>query len=289
MPKLFLFFVSLVCATTTAIPTTNANETSSSAILVVGGHGAGMKTELWPRSKTRCDFPDFPFNIWGAVGFNTAKGTVICGGHKENRCFIHKQNQWMPLTNMTTKRGFATATEVNNDQTLVIGGYDGNDVLKTTELISSSGTEKGKDFTEPIHSHCSFKINGTHALVTGGGHDKSDSASASTWFVDLSNTTFTPGPTMNRKRMLHGCATFRLGTKSFGIVAGGWAGGSTEIIELDEESPTWTEGMQEKSKNSLSLTKVFFLLTFRSKITQRISWSYSGGIHSRYLCLGWRR
>ena len=40
-------------------------------------------------------------------------------------------------------------------------------------------------------------------------------------------------------------------------------------------------------QNSLSLTKVFFLLIFRSKITQRIGGSYSGGKHSRYLCLGW--
>ena len=62
--------------------------------------------------------------------------------------------------------------------------------------------------------------------------------------------------------MYHGCTTFNLGTKTFGIVSGGLNNGkevrldSTEIIDLDQNHPTWTEGMQDKTKNSLSLTKV---------------------------------
>merc|ERR1712004_519577 len=277
--KLFLVFVA-ICATTTAtpIPTTNANGASMSAfltnlkqglenllgmvqhfemeqstqinqttpkILVVGGDDTRMKTELWPGSKTQCDLPDFPIEIRGAVGFNTAKGPVICGGEGENRCFLLKQHQWMPFSNMTTSRTFASATEVNNDQTLIIGGYDenGND-LQTTELISSSGSVKGKDFPTTIYSHCSFKINSTHALVTGGRQD--GSYSASTWFVDLTTTTVTPGPKMTSARSSHSCSTFNLGRKTFGVVAGGYdypnVLDSTEWIDLEEDSATWTEG-----------------------------------------------
>ena len=71
----------------------------------------------------------------------------------------------MPFFNMTTTRWRASATEINNDQTLIIGGRDENwNYLKTTELISSSGTEKGKDFPVTIQDHCTFKINATHAL-----------------------------------------------------------------------------------------------------------------------------
>merc|ERR1712062_342289 len=295
--KLFLVFVA-ICATTTAtpIPTTNANGASMSAfltnlkqglenllamvqrfemeqstqidqttpkILVVGGIGAGNKTELWPGSKTQCDLPDFPIKIRGAFGFNTVKGPVICGGLGENRCLILKQHQWMPSPNMTTARRWASATEVNNDETLIIGGTDENyNALKTTELISSSGSVKGKDFPTTIARHCTIKINETHALVTGGVQD--GSYSASTWFVDLTTTTFTPGPPMKMKRLHYGCTTFNLGTKTFGIVSGGQNNenrlDSTEIIDLDENHPTWTEGMRDKSKKSLSLTNVFFLL-----------------------------
>merc|ERR1711860_198799 len=277
--KLFLVFVA-ICATTTAtpIPTTNANGASMSAfltnlkrglenllamvqhfemeqstqinqttpkILVVGGDDTRMKTELWPGSKTQCDLPDFPIEIRGAVGFNTAKGPVICGGHEENRCFLLKQHQWMPFHNMTTARRLASATEVNNDETLIIGGYDENhNKLNTTELISSSGSVKGKDFPTTIVGHCTIKINSTHALVTGGYQD--GSISASTWFVDLTTTTVTPGPKMTSRRSYQGCSTFHLGRKTFGIVAGGYDHpnyfDSTEWIDLDEDSPTWTEG-----------------------------------------------
>ena len=48
------------------------------------------------------------------------------------------------------------------------------------------------------------------------------------------------------------CATFQHGTKSYGIISGGWDRhdwlDSTEIIDFDQESPEWTEGMQDKSK-----------------------------------------
>ena len=216
----------------------------------MGGLGAKSKTELWPGSKKQCDLPDFPFKIWGAVGFNTVKGPVVCGGPGENRCFLLKRHQWMPFHNMTTVRCIASATEVNNDQTLIIGGFDenGND-LKTTELITSSGSVEGKDFPVTIWAHCTIKINSTHALVTGGWQD--DFVSASTWFVDLTTTTFTPGPPMKMKRLHYGCTTFNLGTKTFGIVSGGLNNGkevrldSTEIIDLDQNHPTWTEGMQD--------------------------------------------
>merc|ERR1712062_794103 len=55
------------------------------------------------------------------------------------------------------------------------------------------------------------------------------------------------GPTMKTGRTGHGCAIFQDGAKSFGIVAGGNNFNigyldSTEMIELDQESPTWTRG-----------------------------------------------
>ena len=92
--------------------------------------------------------------------------------------------------------------------------------------------------------------NATNAIVTGGVQDRS--TSANTWLVDLTTTKVTPGLTMKTKRYGHGCSIFHEGTKSFGIVSGGSGFGeyldSTEMIDLDQESPTWIEGMQAKSK-----------------------------------------
>ena len=156
----------------------------------------------------------------------------------------------MPWTNMGTARYYASALQIDPNQALIIGGEDEhrND-LKTTELISSSGSEEGKDFPVTIRSHCSFPFNASHAIVTGGWQDGSYS-SANTWFVDLTTTRVTSGPTMKTRRDDHGCSKFQHGTKIYGIVAGGGFGDlhSTEMIDLDQESPTWTEGMQDKSK-----------------------------------------
>ena len=103
-----------------------------------------------------------------------------------------------------------------------------------------------------IHGHCTFKINSTHGLITGGA-PRTDPAS--TWFVDLATTTFAPGPIMNVERFAHGCAAVHSGSKTYGIVIGGEAGlfwsDSTEIIDLGQNSPAWIEGMPERWRNSL--------------------------------------
>merc|ERR1712062_310343 len=95
-----------------------------------------------------------------------------------------------------------------------------------------------------IVGQCSFPFNSTHGIVTGGFQDRH--YSANTWYVDLTTTKVTPGPTMKTGRRYHGCSIFQHGTKSFGIVAGGYKSGdyldSSEMIELDQESPSWTEG-----------------------------------------------
>ena len=56
---------------------------------------------------------------------------------------------------------------------------------------------------------------------------------------------------MNVRRSSHGCSIVHLGTQKYGVVSGGYHHRylhSTEWIDLDQESPRWTEGMQVKSK-----------------------------------------
>ena len=216
------------------------------------GDSRKKTTELWPKPDSQCTLPDFPLKkVYGAIGFWTAEGPAVCGGRKKKQCFLFKENQWMPWTNMGTARSYASAIQINPNQALIIGGEDENyNALKTTELISSSGSEVGINFPVKIAYHCSFPFNATHGIVTGGWQD--GSRSASTWYVDLTTTRVTPGPTMKTGRSNHGCSVFQHGTKSYGIISGGRDGSdrldSTEMIGLDQESPSWTEGMQDKSK-----------------------------------------
>ena len=177
-------------------------------ILVVTGYT--KKTEVWPKPESQCTLPDFPLEVYGAVGFWTAQGPMVCGGRGGgNKCFLYKNHQWMPSTNMRTPRDSASAVQIDPNQAIIIGGMDGNrNHLKSTEVKTSTGSEEGKQLPVTIVYHCSFKINSTHALVTGGWQD--GSTSASTWFVDLTTTRFTPGPKMTSRRSYHGCSTFNL-------------------------------------------------------------------------------
>merc|ERR1712047_113831 len=225
--------------------TDEENTTARPRILVVTGYRnrgyPTKKTEVWPKPESQCALPDFPLGVEAAVGFWTAQGPMVCGGrYGGNRCFLYKNHQWMPSTTMQTPRQYASAVQIDPNQAIIIGGYDENrNALKSTEVKTSTGSEEGKDFPVTIKAHCSFKINSTHALVTGGWQD--GSYSASTWFMDLTTTTFTAGPKMTSRRGGHGCATLQLGRKTFGVVAGGDYLGSTEWIDLEEDSPTWSE------------------------------------------------
>ena len=232
------------------------------------GLGSSRKQmQLWPKPDSQCTLTDFPLEIASAVGFMTAQGPTVCGGKDGgNKCFRYKEHQWMPWTNMGTARSYASALQINPNQTLIIGGYDENVNDLKTELISSSGSEEGTDFPVKISGHCSFNLNSTYGMVTGGLYDLHSYSSTATFFVDLTKGLSAiakriSGPSINTARNDHGCSIFHHGGKSYGIVSGGWDGhnllDSTEMIDLDDldQRPnggwyhlSWTEGMPDKSK-----------------------------------------
>ena len=120
---------------------------------------------------------DLPLKVWGASGFRTAQRPIVWSGRGGgNKFFLYKKHQWMPLTNMTTPRNYASALQINPNQALIIGGSDvqtwmmfsSRNYLKSTETVSSSGAEKGKDFSDDIYGHCSFKINAIYGWVISG-------------------------------------------------------------------------------------------------------------------------
>merc|ERR1711860_278955 len=132
--------------------TDEENTTAITRILVVTG--TTKKTEVWPKPESQCNFPDFPLEVYGAVGFWTAQGPMVCGGLRGgqyvNKCFLYKNHQWMPSTNMRTARWYASAVQIDPNQAIIIGGYAGNSALKSTEVKNPTGSEEGKDFPVTI-------------------------------------------------------------------------------------------------------------------------------------------
>ena len=221
---------------------------------MTGSGDSAKKSPLWPKPDySQCAFADdFPQKVSYAVGFWTAQGPTVCGGlGGEDKCFLYEKYQWKTWTNMETERRYASALQINSSHTLIIGGKDENEKrLQTTELISSSGSKEGNTFPVTISAHCSFHINATHGMVTAGVQNGKNSSA--TWYVNMTSTTFVRGPPMTTRRVAHGCSIVQLGSKSYGVVSGGYYDrkllDSTEMINLDQESPTWIDGMQDKSK-----------------------------------------
>ena len=240
-------------------------------MLVVSGYprSSSIKTELIDigRPNINCDLPDFPIQVFGAVGFNSTKGPTICGGYKSdlsvtNECFtLNYDHQWESLTKMTTKRGATSVTQINSDEVLIIAGYnettesDDFVILRSTEIFSFSGSEASKDLPFTIAGHCTLKINNTTALITGGEQDGQYN-SAATWFMDLFTFKISPGPRLQTGREAHGCTTLNLGGKNYGIITGGiqWKPrrylDTTEILDLQDlqaNNAIWKPGKQLKN------------------------------------------
>merc|ERR1712226_1623749 len=122
----------------------NTTTAITQILVVTGSVGNGVytkKTEVWPKPESQCTLPDFPLGVQGAVGFWTAQGPMVCGGNGGgNKCFLYKNNQWMPSITMRTSRRTASAVQIDPNQAIIIGGldaggYDGNwRSLKSTEV-----------------------------------------------------------------------------------------------------------------------------------------------------------
>ena len=220
--------------------------------------------------------PDFPLEVYGAVGFDTDQGPTVCGGYSNSgkvitkECYTLLSNGWTESSPMSTSRLFASAINIDSTEALILGGYDENSrVLKSSEVMSANGAKKGIDLPVTMAGHCTLKGSKRRGLIGGGNQD--GSVSSKTYYLDLDTMEFTPGPSMQTARGNHGCAALHLGGKTYGIMTGGYNGNwytgeldSTEFLAFDQPNPTWTDGKQNNFKNSLKLKSTF--LNFRTKI-----------------------
>ena len=99
--------------------------------------------------------------------------------------------EWKNTINMTTPRYGASAIQIDDDKTFIIGGANINQTrpyfnsLPTAEIISSNGSVRSVDLPWTFHRGCALKINETTALLIGIGE-----LGDQTWFLDLKTLEF---------------------------------------------------------------------------------------------------
>ena len=243
---------------------------AASKFIVLGGGPlkASREIEILDSEKGRSCSASFNFPVEvqysSAAGFKDT-GIVQCGGRNSNHCssatekcyYLAQDATFHEATySLQTKRYLASSVALPNGTFVVTGGIDqNNNRLKTIEIIDTVNGDVSvpqQTLPEPISRHCSILVNESVILIIGGY--RSGSVSSKTVFFDVQSLKSTPGPEMRIARSSFGCATMT----SKVIVAGGWSGRTSEILDLKSNNPSWQLGKLNIIENLLNPASTFY-------------------------------
>jgi hypothetical protein len=183
------------------------------------------------------DLEDYPIQVEGAVGGLLNQGDpMVCGGGypPTNVCYVVNQPGQSSVVGLI----------LNRTHLWITGGYNGNGSLQTSEFVSmGQAAVKGPDLPYAVEVHCLVGVNSSTALLCGGsnGGDLNECH-----YMDLVDHSWSQGPSMMTKRILHSCGIFKSAAhqgRNIVIAAGGKNGDNLDSVEfLDPTTNTWNEG-----------------------------------------------
>jgi len=206
-------------------------------------HGKSEVLSLPDLTPLDCNIPVFPGGIYASyVGRSTSDGVLMCGGVTNNTdnaftssCYLLTSSGYKSMPGLKNKRGFATSV-VTSLGLWVTGGFDGDQVLDTTEIWSNNQSRPHMRLPERMSNHCLTYLNKTHVLLTGG-YTLSGFSSAA--YIYNEEEGFTRIEDMKIERGDHGCSVINDSTV---IVAGGETDDLLSTEYLDLTSLTWSSG-----------------------------------------------
>ena len=150
------------------------------------------------------NLPDFPYETSCGVGFATSKGIQICGGHNHQTnartmdCVLldSKSLAFDKVDSMTEARSDMTYVIQENETVWIMGGWDGNRFINSTEIVSLTGAEPSVDLPIRLGRQCLIQINQTYVLITGGITQNSYTHIDKTYFINLVTRNISDGPTL---------------------------------------------------------------------------------------------
>ena len=214
------------------------------------------------------NIPDLPFVLYGATG-QLYKGStpIICGGFVSLfQCECHQflNGAWSPISSLNeckTHLKSAVLTnpisEDNNELLIVTGGYTFEEAtLSTVESFDGQtwSKEMFANYPEVIHGHCLVKVDSTLLMSIGGVNTGYyPDSTANTYFFNILDNKWTPGPQLRIPRVHHSCGIMNWKNLETGIpekvvvVAGGADQSSSrlnsvELLFLDDVLSGWTTG-----------------------------------------------
>ena len=143
---------------------------------------------------------------------------------------------------MSSKRHALAAVEVN-EKLFVVGGYNGDDFLSSTEFISSEGMVKaGPNLPSPRSSHCMTKLPSGNIIIIGG--QPSSSVGKSVIEFNPVTNSFNDLPSLTTKRYYLECAVFNSpfhNGRSVLLAAGGLYEATAELLDFTQPNARWSQ------------------------------------------------
>ena len=195
---------------------------------------------------------------------------IVCGRHKMDNtaqnCFVVGQPE-MEMK-MIEKRSLAACVSLDPCTLWIVGGYNGNRFLRSTEFIKLGqpsvkgpdlNVDSGNNFPLQISGHSMIQYDEKSIYIIGGNQNRS--RSNKTWIVDPTNRfQIKEGPSLNKGRYGHGCAKVNFNGRTILVVAGGFgAKNSVEILDPLGNN-IWTPGLCFKSISTVLLNNISHIL-----------------------------
>ena len=236
---------------------------SSDLIIIVSGVNQLIKDlqpELLDFRNESCD-PTFelfaPAGIqFGTGGYFKSGELVICGGQIvdsdpyssiefNEKCYKADEGQMSFYTKMTSVRAFASGTVVQNGKKLwILGGYDGYNILNTTEYIENGVSYSGPELPLPLTDFDIVNLNESTYFILGGASSDQE-FSEKTFFYSEDGKEWINGPDLMHGRYGHkaGLITDSVTQEQYIAVVGGYGyDGLTDSVEILINASQFSKG-----------------------------------------------
>ena len=154
--------------------------------------------------------------------------------------FPKATNSWTPLSKMTTKRAYSASVPVKG-KLLVLGGWDGDNSLATSEYVSPDGdaSQPGPDLPGPQVYHCAVKLANGHVMLLGGLLTEKSVIILHPDTEDFDQSL----PSLIFDRTRFGCAAFNSpmhDNREVVLAVGGGGQATAEVLDYSQPNPAWT-------------------------------------------------
>jgi len=192
-------------------------------ILVAGGRSSTQSVEAITTDGTPlCTLPNLPDERYA----HTMDNHIMCGGgNTQSSCLHYVAGKWTKYRNdLKFKRTYHVSWRRQDREVILMGGGNGQ---KTSEVVSSSGHQKGFNLQHEVYSACAIKLD-DYFIITGGN------PSITTVSKYDKNGLVTDLTSMNTGRRNHACGHYYRDTNELiYLVTGGYNGKnivSTEVM-----------------------------------------------------------